>query len=114
VRVGVAHGRQSVPPGEGVERPMGMLMDVKASRLARALSDPLKRRLTLAEGRTTEAKRHFRRGIAERGEGHMKGVKAFIRAARRPSKPAQPAKVLGRIKFKAAELMAKQQHRPLM
>jgi hypothetical protein len=51
-----------------------------ASRLARALSDPLKRRLTLAEGRTTEAKRRFRRGIAKRGEGHMKGKKAFEEA----------------------------------
>jgi hypothetical protein len=52
-------------------------MGVKASRLARALSDPLKRRLTLAEGRTTEAKRRFRRGIAETGESHMKGVESI-------------------------------------
>jgi hypothetical protein len=52
-------------------------MDVKASRLARALSDPLKRRLTLAEGRTTKAKRRFRRGIAKRGEGHMKEVESI-------------------------------------
>jgi hypothetical protein len=52
-------------------------MGVKASRLARALSDPLKRRLTLAERRTTEAKRRFRRGIAERGEGHIKGVESI-------------------------------------
>jgi hypothetical protein len=77
VRVGVAHGRQSVPPGEGVEQPTWTLMGVKASRLARALSDLLKRRLTLAEGRTTEAKHCFRRGIAERGKGHMKGVKSI-------------------------------------
>jgi hypothetical protein len=52
-------------------------MGVKASRLARALSDPLKRRLTLAEGRTTEEKRCFRRGIAEKGEGHMKGAESI-------------------------------------
>jgi hypothetical protein len=77
VRVGVAHGRQSVLPGEGIERLTWTLMGVKASRLAKALSDPLKRRLTLAEGRTTEAKRRFRRGIAERGEGHMKGVESI-------------------------------------
>jgi hypothetical protein len=29
------------------------------------------------DGRTTEAKRRFRQGIAERGEGHMKGVKSI-------------------------------------
>jgi hypothetical protein len=52
-------------------------MGVKASHLARALSDPLKRRLTLAEGRTTEAKRRFRRGTAERDKGHMKGVESI-------------------------------------
>jgi hypothetical protein len=42
----------------------------------------------------------------------MKGKKAFIRAARRSSKPAQPAKVPGRIKVKAAELEVKQQRGP--
>jgi hypothetical protein len=73
VRVGVAHGRQSILPGKGIERPMWTLMGVKA----RALSDPLKRQLTLTEGRTTEAKRRIRRGIAERGEGHMKGVESI-------------------------------------
>jgi hypothetical protein len=97
---------QGVPPGEGVGQPSWTLMGVRASRLARALSKPLKRRLTLTEGRTTEAKRRSRRGIAERGEDHMKGKKAFIRAVRRPSKPAQPAKVLSRIKSRAAELVA--------
>jgi hypothetical protein len=54
-----------------------MLMGIKASRLARALSDPLKHQLTVTEGKTTEAKRRFRRGIAERGEGHMKGVESI-------------------------------------
>jgi hypothetical protein len=29
------------------------------------------------EGRTTEAKRRFRRGIAERSKGHMKGVECI-------------------------------------
>jgi hypothetical protein len=52
-------------------------MGIKASRLARALSDPLKRRLTLTEGRTTEAKHRFRRGIAQRGESHMEGVESI-------------------------------------
>jgi hypothetical protein len=52
-------------------------MGIKASRLARSLCDPLKRRLTLAEGRTTEAKRRFRRGIAKKGKGHMKGVESI-------------------------------------
>jgi hypothetical protein len=52
-------------------------MGVKASHMARELSDPLRRRLTLAEGRTIEAKRRFRRGIAERGEGHTKGVESI-------------------------------------
>jgi hypothetical protein len=55
----------------------GSLMGIKASRLARALSDPLKRRLTPTEERTTEAKCRFRQGIAERGEGHMKGVESI-------------------------------------
>jgi hypothetical protein len=82
-----ARGRQGVPPGEGVERS------------TKTLTHP-------TEWRTTEAKRQFRRGIAERGEDHMKGKKAFIRVARRPSKLVQPAKVLGQIKLRAAELMA--------
>jgi hypothetical protein len=29
------------------------------------------------KGRTTEAKRRFRQGIAERGEGHMKWVESI-------------------------------------
>jgi hypothetical protein len=52
-------------------------MGVKSSRLARALSDPLKHRLTLTEGRTTKAKHRFRQGIAERGKSHMKAVESI-------------------------------------
>jgi hypothetical protein len=32
---------------------------------------------SFTKGRTTEAKHRFRRGIAEKGEGHMKGVESI-------------------------------------
>jgi hypothetical protein len=32
---------------------------------------------SFAEGKTTKAKHRFRQGIAEKGEGHMKGVESI-------------------------------------
>jgi hypothetical protein len=53
----------------------GSLKGVKASGLARACEDPQIRRLAHGVHRGEDDR--FRRGIAEKGEGHMKGVESI-------------------------------------
>jgi hypothetical protein len=59
---------------------LGSLKGVEASGLARACEathDTSTRPWSFTDGRTTKAKHRFRRDIAEKGEGHMKGVESI-------------------------------------
>jgi hypothetical protein len=58
----------------------GSLKGVKASGLARACEathDTSTCPWSFTEERTTKAKHRFRRGIAEKGEGHLKGEESI-------------------------------------
>jgi hypothetical protein len=114
IRMSVRRGRpwtQGVPPGDGVRRPAWMLTASGrpawrgVEQSTKTLTHPMKGRTTVSEALNQMRHRQKRRRPHE-------GKKAFIRAARRPSKLAQPAKVLGRTKSRAAVLMVKQLLRP--
>jgi hypothetical protein len=99
---------QGVPPGEGVGRPSWTLKGVPPDKGIERTTETL----THPRGEDDRSKALIQTRHRRKRRRPHEGKKAFIRAAKRPSKPAQPAKVLGRIKSRAAEMVVKQLRRP--